>query len=82
MHATALNSCAYHVAVKYKTDLSLISANFSVASRSEIFITDMNRNPTELERATACFAASVLPKEDDKVAHLENIVRISKKVAI
>ena len=42
----------------------------------------MYRNPAELERATALFAASVLPKEDDKVAHLENIVRISKSGAL
>ena len=42
----------------------------------------MYRNPTEPARATALFAASVLPKEDDKVAHLENIVGISQNGAL
>ena len=64
--------------MKYKTALSLMSANFSVASRSEMLITDMYRNPTGLERAIALFAARVLPKEDDNAAHLENMIVINQ----
>jgi len=33
----------HHDAVKYKTDFSFVSVNFSVLSRSGIDVTDMNR---------------------------------------
>jgi hypothetical protein len=59
----------YHVAVKYKIDFLFISVNFSVASRSEIFVTDMYRKPTRLERPSSLFAAKpFLPKEVNNTA--------------
>jgi hypothetical protein len=40
-----------------------------VASRSEIFVTDMYRKPTRLERVSSLFAAKpLLPKEDNTTA--------------
>lgn len=62
--------------MKYKTDLELISVNLSVASISEMLVTDMDRRPVRLDRPSRFLVASVLPIEDDSEAHRANMMRI------